>query len=408
MSTESLSTSTTNVDSANVNKTGELSKSQAQPPKWGKLDDPRKPEDVIGTVRRYKIFLKRQIGEVELTEFNEINCKGAIILECFPFVGLVAPLCGKNIVKALKLPLIGVIESEHFPVFGVVQNEQPSFPARIYGNQNLVVFMSEMNLKIPPETVRSLVDCIIDFAHRHRSSMIYSIEGIPKPDTVDIDGKQVTFDIRAGGQGEGEEEYGEGEDDATSEVIIDDTLLTRLTLREQDAQAKILNPASSTTPLSDSRSGTPKKTRKNNKKQNNEEEEKTLEDMAEEMFGKKVHYITTNIESAKKMRASGLIPVVEGILPGTSGGLISKAPILDTDQDVTVLLAPTSLLLPDPNAVLPILKALSELIPGVKLDSVYEEIEKEGTDLHKMISSLLEKTVAEKRGAGKVPFGMYG
>lgn len=41
--------------------------------------------------------------------------------------------------------------------------------------------------------------------------------------------------------------------------------------------------------------------------------------MAEEMFGKKVHYITTNIESAKKMRASGLIPVVEGIIPGTSG-----------------------------------------------------------------------------------------
>ncbi|MCL4419456.1 hypothetical protein M1146_05135 [Patescibacteria group bacterium] len=60
--------------------------------------------------------------------------------------------------------------------------------------------------------------------------MIYSIEGIPKPDTVDIDGKQITFDIRAGGQGD--EEDGEGEeDDTASEVIIDDTLLTRLTLR---------------------------------------------------------------------------------------------------------------------------------------------------------------------------------
>lgn len=90
---------------------------------------------------------------------------------------------------------------------------------------------------------------------------------------------------------------------------------------------------------------------------------------------------------------------------------------------MTVLLAPTSLLLPDPNAyaqfysfnyllnsnfcrVLPILKILSELVPGVELESVYAEIEKEGTDLHKLISSLLEKTVAEKKG--KVPFGMYG
>jgi hypothetical protein len=41
--------------------------------------------------------------------------------------------------------------------------------------------------------------------------------------------------------------------------------------------------------------------------------------MAEEMFSSKVHYITTNIESAKKMRKSGMIPVVDGIIPGTTG-----------------------------------------------------------------------------------------
>jgi hypothetical protein len=29
--------------------------------------------------------------------------------------------------------------------------------------------MSEMNLKIPPEAVRSIIDCIVDFAHRNRS-----------------------------------------------------------------------------------------------------------------------------------------------------------------------------------------------------------------------------------------------
>jgi len=325
-----------------------------------------------------------------------------VVLECFPFVGLVAPLCGKNIVKALKLPLIGVLESEHFPVFGVVQNEQPSHPARIYGNQKLVVFISEMNLKIPPETVRSITDCIIDFAHRHRSPMIYSIEGIPKPDTLDIDGKEVTIDIRATQSGGGEdEEYGGDEEENASDLIIDDTLLTRLTLREQAMKDKL----SSSTSLSDSRAATPKKNR-TKKSKHNEEEDKTIEDMAEEMFGKKMHYITTNIEAAKKLRAAGLIPVVDGIIPGTSGGLISKAPLLDSDLDVTVLLAPTSLLLPDPNSVLPILKILSEMVPGVELDSVYAEIEKEGTDLHKMISSLLEKTVAEKKG--KVPFGMYG
>lgn len=381
-----------------VAETNDLKKSVTIP-KWGRLDDPRKAEDVIGTVKRYKPFLTRPFGEVELTEFSEIDCNGAVILECFPSVGLVAPLCGKNIVKALKLPLIGVIESEHFPVFGVVQNEQPSHPARIYGNKNLVVFMSEMSLKIPPEAIRSIVDCIVDFGHRHRAPMIYSLDGIPKADTVNIDGKQVTIDIRSNSSnGDGEDEGEEGPAEDNSEVIIDDTLLTRLTLRDQDAAAKLLNKESSTPKLSDS----PKKKRRNKPK--DEEEEKTIEEMAEEMFADKVHYITTNIEAAKKMRKSGMIPVVDGIIPGTTGCFVAKAPMLE--QDITVLLAPTSLLLPDPNSVLPILKCLSEMIPGVDLESVYADIEKEGTDLHKMISSLLEKTVAEKKKT--VPFGMYG
>jgi hypothetical protein len=61
--------------------------------------------------------------------------------------------------------------------------------------------------------------------------MIFSLDGIPKADTVDIDGKQVTIDIRANGGGDGDEDDEEGPTEDNSEVIIDDTLLTRLTLR---------------------------------------------------------------------------------------------------------------------------------------------------------------------------------
>jgi hypothetical protein len=64
--------------------------------------------------------------------------------------------------------------------------------------------------------------------------MIYSLDGIPKADTLDIDGKQVTIDIRSNSSGgaDGEEDGEEGPaDEDNSEVIIDDTLLTRLTLR---------------------------------------------------------------------------------------------------------------------------------------------------------------------------------
>jgi predicted ATP-grasp superfamily ATP-dependent carboligase len=96
-------------------------------------------------------------------------------------------MAGKQIVKSLKLPLVGIIRSEHFQVHCaslisfplkvscVVQDEQPSHPARVYGNKDLVVFICEMSMKLPPEVIRSVVDCIFDFAHRHRSPVSPSL-----------------------------------------------------------------------------------------------------------------------------------------------------------------------------------------------------------------------------------------
>jgi len=167
-------------------------------------------------------------------------------------------MSGKQIVKALKLPLIGVICSDHFPVVSVIQNEQPTHPARIYGNHSLVVFISEMPLHAAPEIIRSLVECIFDFAHRHRCPMIYSLEGIPAPSTLEINGESIEFGLSTGSD--------EVEDEEPQElVIIDDTLLTRITLREQDAKEKLLNNENKTTPQRLSES--PKKMRRPQKKE---------------------------------------------------------------------------------------------------------------------------------------------
>ena len=70
----------------------------------------------ISLKRNQTKLTQRQFGEVELTEFNNIDCDGAPILECFPSIGYVAVMAGKQIVKTLKLPLIGIINSEHFQV----------------------------------------------------------------------------------------------------------------------------------------------------------------------------------------------------------------------------------------------------------------------------------------------------
>lgn len=43
-----------------------------------------------------------------------------------------------------------------------------------------------MAFRIPPEAIHSVVECIYDFAHRHRSPMVYALEGMPKPHLVKL------------------------------------------------------------------------------------------------------------------------------------------------------------------------------------------------------------------------------
>lgn len=107
-----------------------------------------------------------------------------------------------------------------------------------------------------------------------------------------------------------------------------------------------------------------------------EEEEKDLEDIAEERFGKLIHYATTDLELAHKLRAQGLIPLVDAIIPGVTGGILAKAPEM-VDQQVTALLSSTSVILPDPRSAIPVIKLLDILLPHhIDLGPCFDELRK--------------------------------
>lgn len=119
-------------------------------------------------------------------------------------------------------------------------------------------------------------------------------------------------------------------------LVIDDSLLTKLTLRDKDEKEKSgeIKPEEK-----DEKAKSPTSPSKNCKlhfelgnsydvlarrkkgKKKDEEEEKGIEDIADEMFGKLLHYVTTDVELAKKLRSLGHIPIVDGIVPGVTGSL---------------------------------------------------------------------------------------
>eukprot|EP01124_Arcella_intermedia_P011900 TRINITY_DN1826_c0_g1_i2.p1 TRINITY_DN1826_c0_g1~~TRINITY_DN1826_c0_g1_i2.p1 ORF type:complete len:282 (-),score=56.25 TRINITY_DN1826_c0_g1_i2:519-1364(-) len=197
------------------------------------IDDPRKSDEVIGLVKRQVVYMTREFDHVQLCEFDAISCTGAPVIISFPSIGLVGVLTGKQIVKTLGLPLIGVIKVQQLQVACVVSHEQPSHPGRIYGNASCVVFICEMALQIPPDAMQNLIQCIYDFANRHRSPNIYVLEGMPKPHRLKLPtGEEVEICLNNGESEEGEE----GE--SPVDMLVDDSILTQILLRERLLKAK--------------------------------------------------------------------------------------------------------------------------------------------------------------------------
>jgi len=142
------------------------------------------------------------------------------------------------------------------------------------------------------------------------------------------------------------------------------------------------------------------------KKQNEEEEEEDIDEVADKLFGNKIHYVSTDLETATRLRRLGHIPVVDGIIPGVTGGLLAQAPL--TEQNVTALLAPTSTLFPDPQSAIEILKVLDELIPNKGILKAAKDLEKQGAALKKMMDGLMQGLSANlTKSQGNAPYGMY-
>eukprot|EP01126_Amoeba_proteus_P010634 TRINITY_DN1416_c0_g2_i4.p1 TRINITY_DN1416_c0_g2~~TRINITY_DN1416_c0_g2_i4.p1 ORF type:complete len:453 (+),score=126.04 TRINITY_DN1416_c0_g2_i4:73-1431(+) len=383
------------------------------------LDDPRKPEEVFGLVKRSEVHMTREFGEVVLSEFENIDCDGAPVIESFPSIGLVGVLTGKQIVKSLKLPLIGVIQLQNLEAACVVSHEQPSYPARIYGNKTLVVFLCEMAFRVPPDAIQSVVQCIYDFTHRHRSPMLYALEGMPKPHVVQLPtGEEV--EIRLDSGGDDDDEDGCDSDDTNQNLmLIDDSTMAKLAVREHLRQ-KDENKSNTEPEKKEAESSGKTKAKKKQRKRKSsggeeETEEAGFEKLADKLFGDKLHYVSTDHGVAKKLRTLGHIPVLDGIIPGVVGALVAEA-ALRRHPEVTALLAPTSLLFPDPDAAIQVLKLLDTLHPGLSLDKAGQELEKDVASLKKMMQGLMRKLSTDLgnnvagglRGSRSgIPSGMY-
>ncbi|MEM1583255.1 MAG: PAC2 family protein [Nitrososphaerota archaeon] len=121
---------------------------------------------------------------VKIIELEPIR-EGVIIIEGFPDVGLVGTIAASFLIEKLQMSDIGYIESDALPPLISVKNGKILDIVRMYGRNNIVVFLSEIPIPLP--IIRPLSQKIIEWAISRKAKMIVSLTGMPEPGRLNID-----------------------------------------------------------------------------------------------------------------------------------------------------------------------------------------------------------------------------
>lgn len=113
----------------------------------------------------------------------------AILVHGMPDVGLVGVISVSHLVTELKLVEMGYVDSEALPPVAVLHEGLPHAPMRIFGNNNLVITISEM--AIPANSVQLLMRTLLDWGQSKNPKLTVSISGMPIQNRQDIDKPKV-------------------------------------------------------------------------------------------------------------------------------------------------------------------------------------------------------------------------
>lgn len=127
-------------------------------------------------------------GQLVIEETEPLDLSSAMLLECFPTVGLVSTIAASYLVSQLKLEPKGSVSAPWSAPLSVVLAGTPLPPIRLYGGEKvcgidgncdqLFILMSEF--PVPDFGIQPLSTALLDWASERGCREIVSLEGLPR------------------------------------------------------------------------------------------------------------------------------------------------------------------------------------------------------------------------------------
>lgn len=118
-------------------------------------------------------------NEITIRELAPVNIEGGYLIDGFPYAGLANAIATESLITTTsQFKLVGVLDSDLFPPISVVREEIPSFPARIFVNNDLKVAVFSSYLT-PHESIhREVARAMLKWANEHKCSLVVSSSAV--------------------------------------------------------------------------------------------------------------------------------------------------------------------------------------------------------------------------------------
>lgn len=122
-------------------------------------------------------------SKVRIVEYPNARISNPYVVVGLPEAGLVGSISSSYLANLLKLPEIGYVESELEPPVVVVENSVPRYPIRIFGRDNLVVFVCDIPLT--PRLAMEFANAVVNWAMEKNSKLLIGATGLPSRDRLE-------------------------------------------------------------------------------------------------------------------------------------------------------------------------------------------------------------------------------
>lgn len=145
-------------------------------------------------VQKHRVIKRETLNsEFELCLFsNSTQAVGAPILAGFGDIGITPIITTNSMIDKLELKQIGFIRSSRLPPAAVVSGGQARHSIRIYGDENLIIIMSDSKFS-KDVSASLLVLALVKVARILKSHLILCAEGVPVETTEKIERKEMQF-----------------------------------------------------------------------------------------------------------------------------------------------------------------------------------------------------------------------